>query len=39
MNWLKRKLIQWFGSTECPKESLGYTCRHRDGECGYEEKN
>lgn len=30
------KLIMWLDQQECHKESLGYRCRHRPGECGDE---
>lgn len=23
------RLLAWFDFKECPKESMGYTCRHR----------
>ncbi len=29
-----KKLGDILFPTECYKESLGYTCRHRPGECG-----
>ena len=28
------RIKQAFSFKECYKESLGYTCRHRPGECG-----
>ena len=33
------KIVAWFDMTPCPKEQMGYTCRHREGECGEWPKN